>query len=84
MEVKSSIKKCEICLVDATCLCYKCMSYYCDACFKSSHNNEKRSSHKKESIDYNVPMDVNYPEHNLIPMNLFCIDDKGKFKYFLI
>jgi hypothetical protein len=58
------------------------MSYYCDACFKSSHNNEKRSSHKKETIDYNVPMDVKCPEHNLIPMNLFCVDDKGNLNTF--
>ena len=53
------------------------MSYYCDNCFKISHNNEKRKSHKKEKIDYYVPIDIKCPEHGLVPMNLFCLDDKG-------
>ena len=77
MDTKSHIKKCEVCLEDATCLCYKCMSYYCDNCFKTSHNNDKRKSHKKEKIDYYVPIDIKCPEHGLVPMNLFCLDDKG-------
>jgi len=75
MEV--NLKKCEVCLENATCLCFKCMSYYCDTCFKSSHNNEKRASHLKEKIDYFVPIDVKCPEYNLIPLNLFCLNEKG-------
>ena len=87
MEVKSIIKKCEVCMVNATCLCFKCMSYYCDTCFKNAHDNEKRKSHKKEKIDYFVPFDVRCPEHELVPTNLFCIDDKGnliKLIFFII
>ena len=73
----SKIKECEFCLNDATCLCYKCMSYFCDSCFNIAHKNEKRKSHKKEKIDYFIPMDMKCPEHKLIPLNLFCIVEKG-------
>ena len=51
MEKKYINKKCEVCLAEATCLCYKCMSYYCDICFKSAHKDERRASHKKEKVD---------------------------------
>lgn len=82
MEIKSKLKKCEICLTDANCLCYKCMSYYCHSCYNFVHKNEERKSHKKEKIDYLVPLDVKCPEHKLIPLNLFCVDDKGISNYF--
>ena len=77
MEVKSIIKKCEFCKGDASCLCIQCMNYYCDSWFKIAHSKEETQSHKKEKIDYYVPMDLKCPEHNLIPMNLFCVDEKG-------
>ena len=77
MEDKTFIKKCEICLLDANCLCFQCMSYFCDSCFKSAHNNESRKAHKKEKIDYFVPLDLKCTEHNLVPMNLFCLDEKS-------
>ena len=83
MEIQPNIRKCEVCLVDATCLCFECMSYFCDTCFKSSHNNEARKSHKKEKIDYYVPIDVKCPEHKLIPMNLFCLDEKSNLNTIL-
>ena len=78
MEKKeNNISKCEICLTDATCACYKCMSYFCDSCFKLSHKNEERKSHNKEKIDYFVPINLKCPEHNLYPIGLFCLNDKG-------
>ena len=77
MEVKSKIKKCEICLIDATCLCYKCLQYFCDSCFNLVHKNEERKSHKKEKIDHNISMDMKCPVHNLNPLNLFCVNEKG-------
>ena len=79
MEDKTFIKKCEICLVDATCLCFKCMSYYCDSCFKIIHDKQLKSQHKKVVIDPYVPIDLKCPEHPKIANNLFCADDKGKF-----
>ena len=34
-----------------------------------------------EKIDYFVPIDTWCPEHNKNPINLFCLDEKGKFKF---
>ena len=76
MKVSSNIGKCEICLKDVTCLCYKCTSYFCDTCFKLAHNNEERKSHKKEKIDPFVPIDIKCPEHHSYPNELFCLDEK--------
>ena len=75
MEVK--LKKCDFCKIDATCLCYKCMSYFCDSCFKIAHNNEENKLHKKDKIDYFAPIDLKCPEHKLYPMGLFCVNEKG-------
>ena len=75
MEIK--LKNCEVCKIDATCLCFRCMFYFCDSCFKLAHNNEKFKLHKKEKIDYNVPIDLKCPEHDLYPLGLFCINEKG-------
>ena len=77
MEITSKIKKCELCLIEATCLCYKCMTYYCDSCYNLVHKNEERKYHIKEKIDYFVPLDLKCQEHKLIPLNLFCVDDKS-------
>ena len=76
--MESKLKKCEICLIDSTCLCFKCMSYFCDNCFKLSHNNELKKDHKKDKIDYFSQIDVKCPEHKLYPMSLFCVNEKGK------
>ena len=77
-EKKSNIKKCDYCKKEPTSLCYKCMFYFCDSCFKTAHNKEETQSHIKEKIDYYyVPIDLRSPEHNLNPMNLFCVDEKG-------
>ena len=78
MEVKIEIKKCDNCKKEATSLCFACMFYFCDSCFKTAHSAEESKFHKKEKIDYYVPIDVRCPEHNLSPMNLFCVDEKGK------
>ena len=79
------IKRCEFCKTDATCLCFKCMTYFCDSCFKLAHNNEEYKSHKKEKIELFVPIDLKCPEHKLHPMVLFCTNDKGNiFLLFII
>ena len=78
--MNSKLKNCEVCGVDATCLCYQCMSYFCDSCHKLHNNKEKNKDHKKENIDYFVPFDLKCPEHQLYPMGLFCIDEKGNIK----
>ena len=77
MAKKSKLKKCELCLVEATCLCYECMSYFCDSCFNLGHKNEERKSHKKQKTGNFINYEVKWPEHKLVPLNLFCLDDKG-------
>ena len=75
------IKECEFCNSNATCLCMKCNNYFCENCYKVIHNLQKYSNHNKENIDTFVPIDLKCPNHPLDRMNLFCIDEKGKFIY---
>ena len=83
MEIRQ--KNCEVCKKDAaTCLCFQCMSYFCESCFKLAHSTEEYLLHKKEKIDYYVPIDIKCPEHKLHPMCLFCINEKGKILNYLI
>lgn len=77
MDFKPNSKKCEVCLEDATSLCFNCASYYCEDCFKLAHKNEIRKDHKKEKVDLFVPIDIKCPKHNTVPMNLFCLDEKS-------
>ena len=79
----NQIKKCEICESYATSLCYQCISYFCDACFKFVHDKQNNSKHKKEPVDPFLPIDTKCPDHSKIPVNLFCIDDKGKLYIFI-
>ena len=79
MEInQKNYKQCDICKdVDATSLCHECFSYYCDDCYKTVHKRKKNIEHKKETIDYNTQIDTRCPEHQTIPINLFCLDEKG-------
>ena len=81
---KINIRACEICGSYATSLCFKCISYFCDSCYKFVHEKEQNSKHIKENIDPYVPIYTKCPDHPKIIMNLFCNDEKGKFIYFLI
>ena len=79
MEVNSIIKKCDFCKKEASSLCFQCMFYYCDTCYKIAHNEEENKLHKKEKIDFFVPIDLRCPQHKLSPMNLFCANEKGNY-----
>ena len=79
-----NIKECEMCDSSATCLCFKCNNYFCESCFKLIHNLKKNLNHKKENIDPFVPIELKCPYHSQNPMNLFCINEKGKFINLLI
>ena len=82
---QKNFKKCDICKVkEAKSLCPQCFSYYCDICFKAVHENEENKEHKKEKIDYFVPIDTRCSEHENIPINLFCIDEKSNIKIYII
>ena len=80
---QKNYKQCEICKIEATSLCLNCYNYYCDACFKYVHDKKQNINHKKEKIDYFVPMDTKCPDHEGIRINLFCVDEKGKNKYII-
>ena len=76
---QKNYKQCDICKVnEATSLCPQCFSYYCDKCSKCVHEKKENKDHKKEAIDYNVPIDTRCPDHSGNNINLFCIDEKGK------
>jgi len=86
MEInQKNFKQCDMCKdKEAISLCPQCFSYYCDVCHKAVHENTKNSQHKKEKIDYNVPIDTRCPEHEKIVINLFCVDEKGNIYYYII
>ena len=71
-------KLCELCSELAKNLCLKCNSYFCDSCFKFVHDKKNNITHKKENIDPFAPIDTKCPFHSNIPINLFCVDEKGK------
>ena len=75
---KTNQKLCELCHEIATNLCFNCHNYYCDSCYKFVHEKKNNTNHKKENIDPFVPIDIKCPIHKNIPMNLFCVDEKGK------
>ena len=78
MEEKSEyLKKCYICESYADNLCFECVNYYCDACYKLVHEKKKGSNHKKEQIDPYVPIDIKCSLHPKNPISLFCLEEKG-------
>ena len=77
-----NIKECELCESNATCLCFKCNNYFCESCFKMIHGKTKYLSHKKENIDPFIPIELKCPYHPQNPMNLFCLNEKGKYTYY--
>ena len=82
MEINKSseqFKVCDICKINATSLCFKCNSYFCDSCFKFVHEKKNNIGHKSEEIDLFIPFEARCSIHPDIPMNLFkafCIIEK--------
>ena len=70
-------KLCEICGEEARNLCFKCIMYLCESCFKFIHDKSINKNHIKEKIDYFVPFPLKCPEHPKDRINLFCIKEKG-------
>lgn len=73
---KSKIKECNICGTNATCLCFKCILYFCDSCYKLIHDKQKNANHKKEPLDPYIPIDLKCPDHPIIPITLSCLNEK--------
>ena len=79
METQKNFIQCEMCKdEEAKVLCLDCHNYFCEACFKFVHDRKKNKDHKKEKIDLFIPIDITCPEHERVPINLFCVDEKGK------
>ena len=79
MEKKLKLtKECEDCELNASCLCFQCKEFYCDLCFKKAHIKSSKSNHKIEKIHIYVPIDLYCQVHSDFPLNLFCVDEKGK------
>ena len=76
-ESSKLFKECEICQLNATCLCFECNFYFCESCFKIFHCKQDKVGHNKEKIDLFIPIDLKCPEHPKDRMNLFCISEKG-------
>ena len=78
-EKQKNFKNCDLCNSQATTLCFDCLYnyYFCDSCYKYIHDKKENSNHKKENIDYILQIDTRCPEHPKIPLNLFCLDEKG-------
>ena len=74
-----NIKLCEMCRETASCICFKCFLYFCDSCFKIVHDSQNNKGHRKEEIDYFIPVDTKCPLHPQDRINLYCIDEGGKY-----
>ena len=76
-EKQKQFKECELCGSNASCLCFECICYFCERCYKVIHDIKNNPKHKKENIDLFVPIDVKCSIHPKDRMSLFCIDEKG-------
>ena len=74
-----NIPECEVCGNEANSICYECYMYFCDSCYKIAHSKKQDNKHKKEKIDYFVPIETKCLEHHKVPINLFCLDEKGNY-----
>ena len=81
-EGKKEEKKCELCKNNATNVCFDCLFYLCDSCSKYLHGKKVNASHKKDDIDPFISIDIKCPDHPKMPMNIFCLDDKGKINIY--
>ena len=74
---QKKICQCEICNKKPSFICYKCMNYFCDICYKLIHEKKGLFQHKKEMIDYFIPIDSKCPSHPKYPNEYFCLDENG-------
>lgn len=74
----NEVKKCKSCNCKANILCLKCYGYFCNECSSCIHSKEINKDHKIEKIDEFLPINTHCDDHIDHPLNLFCIEDKGK------
>ncbi len=79
-EKQIKYKLCDICKSEAIFICLECIcNYFCESCYKFIHDKEVNCKHKKEKIDYFFPIETKCEEHQNNQLNLFCVEDKGKY-----
>ena len=74
-------KKCEICKCKATNICFECLSYLCDSCYKCIHDKEQNFFHHKDEIDSFISIDIKCPIHSKSAINLYCVNEKSKIYF---
>ena len=79
-----NIPECEVCRGEANTICYECYMYFCDSCYKIAHSKIQDNKHKKEKIDFFVPIETKCQAHPKVPINLFCLDEKGNYLFIKI
>ena len=72
-------KYCQLCGEIASNLCFDCVMYLCNSCFKFIHDKNLNKNHKIEKIDLFAPFDLKCQIHPKDRINLFCLEEKGKF-----
>ena len=80
---KEKAKFCNFCDFKAIYLCFICKHYYCENCFKIIHDLRKNRQHQKEKINPFISIDIKCPKHPEYPMELFCVEEKGKNIHFI-
>ena len=84
-EKQKNYKVCDLCKLQATLFFLVCLNinYFCDSCYKFVHDKKENNNHKKEKIDLYIPIDTKCPNHPNVPLNLFCIDEKGNILLYI-
>ena len=77
MEDKNE-KKCDLCEEKTSNIFFEYSFFLCDSCFNFLHAKKSKEAHKKEEIKPYFSMKMKCPLHPKIPLNLFCIEEKGK------
>ena len=78
---QNDTRQCDICGEKGLNICFKCSMYLCDSCDKFIHDKSINKTHKKEKIDYFIPFPIKCIIHPKNPINLFCLDEKGKITF---
>ena len=81
---RKNIKVCEICKNDANCLCFQCISYFCDSCYKFVHDKKTNEQHKKENIDSYFQLKQNVLIILKIELIYFVLMKKVKISFYLM
>lgn len=78
-------KQCGVCKSPVKYICFDCSNnFYCESCFNMIHNKKENFLHPKFEIDYFIQAKNLCQEHPTIPLNLFCLTENGKIKYYII